>query len=121
MTSAVGAAASASAEGQRSSHASQRGTTRAVCVCWSITSETRIAYGSRVRRHGRSRPCSPYQRRSSLTRETLDSAPVVCFELDSSPPIPLVSGASVCKQDELGTASEDAWQRVLDFIERHGR
>ena len=42
--------------GQRSSHARYRGTTRSTCVCWSMTSETRIAYGSRVRRHGRSRP-----------------------------------------------------------------
>jgi carboxymethylenebutenolidase len=25
------------------------------------------------------------------------------------------------KQEEFATASEDAWQRVLDFIERHGR
>ena len=32
--------------------------TRSTCVCWSMTSETRIAYGSRVRRQGRSRPCS---------------------------------------------------------------
>ena len=31
------------------------GTTRATCVCWSISSETSTAHGSRVRRHGRSR------------------------------------------------------------------
>ena len=39
------AAASASAVGQRSSQARYRGTTRGTCVCCSITSETRIAYG----------------------------------------------------------------------------
>src|SRR4030095_9250115 len=32
--------------------------TVATWVCWSMNSETRIAYGSRVRRHGRSRPCN---------------------------------------------------------------
>ena len=40
------AAASAVGVGQRSSQASQRGMTRSTCVCCSITSETRIAYGS---------------------------------------------------------------------------
>jgi hypothetical protein len=35
------------------------------CVCWSITSDTRIAYGSRVRRQGRSRPKAWNQARSS--------------------------------------------------------
>src|SRR4029450_5699168 len=72
-----------------------------------ITSETRIAYGSRDRRHGRSRPCSPYQRRSaSLTRETLDSAPAVGFELDSSPPIPVISGAAVSHDDLVLEAAD---------------
>src|ERR671923_2124697 len=60
MTSAAGAAASASTDGHRSSQACQRGTTRSTCVCWSITSLTRIAYGSRVCRHGRSRPFAAY-------------------------------------------------------------
>ena len=55
MTSAGEAAASDSMSGHRSIQASQRGTTRATWVCWSMTSETRIAYGSRVFRHGRSR------------------------------------------------------------------
>src|SRR4029453_18236694 len=41
--------------------------TRATCVCWSMTSETRIAYGSRVLRHGRSRPCSSNQARSAAS------------------------------------------------------
>ena len=36
-------AASAPSSGQRSSQVSKRGTTRATCVCWSMTSETRIA------------------------------------------------------------------------------
>src|SRR5689334_6492351 len=32
------------------------GTTRGTCVCWSMASLTSTAQGSRVRRHGRSRP-----------------------------------------------------------------
>ena len=36
-------------------------------VSWSITSETRIAYGSRVRRHGRSRPTEPYHASSACS------------------------------------------------------
>src|SRR4051812_21357154 len=72
MTSAAEAAASATTVGHRSSQACQRGTTRSTCVCCSITSETRIAYGSRVRRHGRSRPCSANQlsSRSSTPAES---------------------------------------------------
>src|SRR3954451_15223671 len=100
MTSAVDAAASAWAVGQRSSQASQRRATREACVCCSITSETRIAYGSRVSRHGSSRPRSAYQSSSaSLTRETLDSVSAVCFDLDSSPPVPVISGAAVSHDD----------------------
>ena len=60
-----------------SARATQRylGTTRATCVCWSMTSETRIAYGSRVFRQGRSRPCSSNQARSaSSTAPTLQRA-----------------------------------------------
>src|SRR5689334_25343133 len=65
-----------------------------------MTSETRIAYGSRVFRQGRSRPCSPYHSSSaSLTRRTLDCVPAVCFELDSSPPVPVISGAAVSHED----------------------
>src|SRR3954451_7660873 len=65
MTSAGEAAARSSGVGHRSSQAVQRGTTRSTCVCCSITSETRIAYGSRVFRQGRSRPFSRYQSDSS--------------------------------------------------------
>src|SRR5918997_6100286 len=39
------------------------GTTRETWVCWSITSETRMWYGSRVRRQGRSRPLAANQER----------------------------------------------------------
>ena len=42
-----------------------RGITRSTCVCCSITSLTRIAYGSVVLRQGRSRPFVWYQARSS--------------------------------------------------------
>src|SRR5262245_12355629 len=47
--------------------------TAATVVCWSIASETQIAYGSCVRRHGRSRLCLRYQRRSGA-RSALGSA-----------------------------------------------
>ena len=67
MTSAGEAAASASTVGQRSSHSSHRGTTRETCVCWSITSETRIAYGSVVLLQGRSLPSSLNQAKSSCS------------------------------------------------------
>src|SRR5262249_19627384 len=70
MTSATGAAASSSTLGQRSSQRCQRDTTRSTCVCCDMTSLTRIAYGSLVFRHGRSRPCSANQasNRSSTAR-----------------------------------------------------
>src|SRR3954447_7025931 len=59
-----------------------------------------MAYGSRVSRHGSSRPRSAYQSSSaSLTRETLDSVSAVCFDLDSSPPVPVISGAAVSHDD----------------------
>ena len=64
MTSERGAAASASTVGQRSSQVVQRGTTLATCVCWSITSLTSTAYGSRSVRHGRSRPFAANHARS---------------------------------------------------------
>src|SRR3954468_5409172 len=66
MTSPSGASASAAAVGQRSSQRTYRGITRSTCVCCSITSETRMEYGSRVLRHGRSRPeCSSQPSRSA--------------------------------------------------------
>ena len=42
-----------------------RGTTRGTWVCWSITSLTRTAQGSRVRRHGRSRRSRSAQLRTA--------------------------------------------------------
>ncbi len=42
---------------------SQRSAARAAWVCWAIASETRIAYGSLVRRNASGRPCSAYQPR----------------------------------------------------------
>jgi len=80
-----------------------------------MTSETTIAYGSRVSRHGSSRPCSPYHSSSaSLTRRTLDCVPAVCFELDSSPPIPAISGAAV-SHDELVLEARDG-NRFAAFL-----
>ena len=65
-----------------------------------MTSETRIAYGSRVSRQGSSRPRSAnHSSSASLTDWTLDCVPAVCFELDSSPPIPVISGAAVSHDD----------------------
>src|SRR6188472_399099 len=60
MTSRSSAAASAAKLGYRSSHSSYFGRTRSTCVCCSMISETSTRYGSRVRRHGRSRPWRPY-------------------------------------------------------------
>ena len=66
------AAASASTVGHRSSHACQRGITRSTCVCCSITSLTRIAYGSVVSRHGRgARFAVPGQKLSSHRAQRL--------------------------------------------------
>src|SRR4029079_19525668 len=61
-----------SAVGQRSSQRRYRGMMRSTCVCWSMTSLTRIAYGSRVRRQGRSRPSSAYQSRSARSRSAIE-------------------------------------------------
>src|SRR5215471_264001 len=61
MTSARDAAARDRTVGQRSIHSCHLGTTREICVCCSITSDTRIAYESRVPRHGSSRPFSRNQ------------------------------------------------------------
>mgnify|MGYP006904110735 CR=1 FL=1 len=36
-------------------HTGMRASTRGTCVCCSMTSESQMMYGSRVRRHGRSR------------------------------------------------------------------
>jgi carboxymethylenebutenolidase len=36
---------------------------------------------------------------TSLTRQTLDCVPAVCFDLDSSPPIPVITGAAVSHDD----------------------
>ena len=38
-----------------------RRSTRATCVCWSMSSETSTAHGSRLRRQGRSRPLAAHQ------------------------------------------------------------
>src|SRR6185503_3250421 len=72
MTSERGAAARDSAVGQRSSQCRYRGMMRSTCVCWSMTSLTRIAYGSRVRRQGRSRPSSAYQSRRARSRSAIE-------------------------------------------------
>src|SRR6187551_3737016 len=73
MTSDRGAAARDSAVGQRSSQRRYRGMMRSTCVCWSMTSLTRIAYGSRVRRQGRSRPSAAYQSRRSPSSSAIEA------------------------------------------------
>ncbi len=72
-TSAGAAPASASTVGKRSRNARQAGSIRPICVCWSITSETRIAYGSAVRRKARSRPLASNQRRSAQQKAAASS------------------------------------------------
>lgn len=59
--SPTGTSASAWNDGNRSSHSLYFGKTRSTWVCWSITSDTRIRYGSFVFRHGSSRPLRAYQ------------------------------------------------------------
>src|SRR4029078_6928045 len=74
-----------------------------------------MVYGAPVFRHARSRPCSPYHPSSaSLTRRTLDCVAAVCFELDSSPPIPAISGAAV-SHDELVLEARDG-NRFAGFL-----
>ena len=52
--------------GKRARKRSQYGITVSTRVCWSIASEIQIAYGSRVRRHGRSRRWARYHASSFL-------------------------------------------------------
>jgi hypothetical protein len=51
----MSASASARTVGKRSIQRAQYGITVATWVCWSIISEIQMAYGSVVRRQGRSR------------------------------------------------------------------
>ena len=56
ITSALGASASERASGQRSIQSFQYGTTRLICVCWLMTSDTSTPHGvARPKRHGKSR------------------------------------------------------------------
>src|SRR5467141_887204 len=65
---------SARSVGNRRRKRRYAGRTRETCVCWSITSLTRTRYGSRVRRHGRSRPESRYQERTRVRNVAGDAA-----------------------------------------------
>src|SRR4029077_8594435 len=65
-TAPSGARESARSVGNRRRKRRYAGRTRETCVCCSITSLTRTRYGSRVRRHGRSRPERRYQERTRL-------------------------------------------------------
>src|SRR5579885_2125278 len=60
MTSAVGAAARSASVGKSERNCKYFGSTRSTCVCWSIISDTRIAYGSLVERQGRVRCSAAY-------------------------------------------------------------
>ena len=66
MTSEVLASASLSKVGKRLIKGGYLRRTLLTCVCWSMTSETTIRYGSRSSRHGRSRPNLRYQRRMEV-------------------------------------------------------
>src|SRR3954468_11025508 len=69
MASPDGSAARSAGRGQRASHASYTGRTRATGVCWRMNSETSKPHGvAVVRRHGRSRACASYHRRSGAWR-----------------------------------------------------
>src|SRR6476620_4692710 len=83
-TSAGVAAARSAVVGKRSRNRAQASTTRETWVCWAITSDTRIAYGSRVPRQGRSRPCSANQASSSSS--TVVRLGVALDELERSRP-----------------------------------
>ena len=65
---AVSADASASPVGNRPIHRPQYRITRVTCVCCSMTSLIQMAYGSRVRRQGRSRPLAAYHCRMALVK-----------------------------------------------------
>ncbi len=73
---------------QRDRNSCQRGTTRSTCVCCNISSETRIAYGSRVRRHGRSRAWRLYHARSKRpNRRNASSLTRAAGDLDLEFPV----------------------------------
>src|SRR5439155_18525667 len=82
--------------GHRSSHACQRGTTRSTCVCCAMTSLTRIAYGSFVFLHGRSRPFARYHaERSSFTGSREDERSAYGVVVVVAPPFtdpPVLAG-----------------------------
>ena len=63
-------------------------TTPTIRFCCAITSETRIAYGSRVRRHGRSRPFARYHSSSR-------SSTALSLEDDQAAVSSWISGSSV--------------------------
>ena len=67
ITSPGPAAAQALGSGNRSRNRDHRGTTRSTWVCCSITSATRTAHGSRVRRQGRSRAERSHHARTAST------------------------------------------------------
>src|SRR5579883_1473595 len=75
MTSEVGAWASSASVGKAVRNCWYLGNTLSTCVCWSITSETRIAYGSLVARQGKSRRALAYhERREEWTRAICSGA-----------------------------------------------
>jgi hypothetical protein len=56
--------------GKRAMKRSQWSAALAAWVCWDIASETRMAYGSVVRRNARGRPFAAYQARIALRAAT---------------------------------------------------
>ena len=68
ITSATGAWARASIVGKDARNSAYLGIVRATWVCWSMTSDTKMAYGSVVRRQGRSRAWEAYQSASAACR-----------------------------------------------------
>src|SRR6187200_3353527 len=126
MTSPGDAAAKAAALGHRPSHRSYRGTTRSTCVCCSITSLTRIAYGSRVRRHGRSRPSRSNQASRAFSWPSVSAAGTAL----SSPPRRsgehafegfTVRRLAVGEEDELDRQIEQRPEPSADVVTRDVR
>src|SRR5919197_1017743 len=75
--------------------------TRETCVCWSINSDTSTRYGSRVFRHGRSRPLRRYQSRSRrLNADSRLSAFLLLFtKVADGSFVDRPSGGPVCFRD----------------------
>ena len=90
------AAASVGGSGDPARDAPEYGTTRAACVCCSITSLTSSAYGSRVERHGSGRFTRAYQSSSAT-----ESNPIAAGRYGIPKRKPRKLGRSTCTRLRL--------------------